>query len=117
MFSPGRSGEEWEEKGKRGERREIGGEKEGEKEGERKKGEGKRGQRRGEGNEEGARRGNNKEGEEGGRRDRRGRSWCSFTCSQILDHRVGVENFLGSKQCILTMYSVVVLHMEGGGEA
>ena len=60
-------------------------------------------------------------GQQGGRRrrkegkkGRRGRSWCSFTCSQILDHRVGVENFLGSKQCILTMYSVVVLHVEGG---
>ena len=50
-----------------------------------------------------------------GQKGRRGRSWCSFTCSQILDHRVSVENFLGSKQCILTVYSVVVLHVEGGG--
>ena len=57
------------------------------------------------------------EGETGGRRrkeGRRGRSWCSFTCSQIFDHRVGAENFLGSKQCILAVYSVVVLHVEGG---
>ena len=36
-----------------------------------------------------------------------------LTCSQILDHRVGVKNFLGSKQCIFTMYSVVVLWREG----
>ena len=35
-----------------------------------------------------------------------------LTCSQVLDHRVGVKNFLGSKQCILTVYSVVVLWRE-----
>ena len=59
-------------------------------------------------------------GQQGGRRRKKGqkgrreRSWYSFTCSQVLDHRVGAENFLGSKQCILAVYSVVVLHVEGG---
>ena len=100
------------------------GDKEGEKGMKREQGGGQQGgRRREEGREgEGGRRdGREKEeGETGGRmrkegqKGRRGRSWCSFTCSQVLDHRVGAENFLGSKQCILAVYSVVVLHVEGG---
>ena len=93
LLSPGRSGEEWDEKGREGRGRKKEGEERGDKEGE-------KGMKRDQGG-----------GQQGGRRRR---SWCSFTCSQILDHRVGVENFLGSKQCILTVYSVVVLHVEGG---
>lgn len=94
---------------------------------------GKRGERRGREKERRGRERGDKEGEKGmkreqgggqqvgrrrkkGQKGRRGRSWYSFTCSQILDHRVGAENFLGSKQCILAVYSVVVLHVEGERE-